>query len=79
MEPQSPPHSHTSLRNQIPGTVSDIRADDAIATITVEIADDVTIKSVVTEESVDRLGLDRGTEVIAAFKTTAARATSVSR
>lgn len=77
MEPQSPPHSHTSLRNQLSGAVSEITADDAIATVTVEVADGVRIKSVVTEESVDRLGLDRGTEVIAAFKTTAARATSV--
>ncbi|MEF8781501.1 MAG: TOBE domain-containing protein [Haloarculaceae archaeon] len=79
MEPQSPPHSHTSLRNQLSGTVSAIAAAEEIATVTVEIADGVTIKSVVTEESVDRLDLDEGTEVIAAFKTTAARATSVSR
>ncbi len=77
MEPDSPRHTHTSLRNQIPGTVSDLAVDDATATVTVEIADGVPIESVVTEESVDRLGLAVGTAVIAAFKTTAARGTPV--
>ncbi|MFB6300229.1 MAG: TOBE domain-containing protein [Halobacteriales archaeon] len=76
MNPQSPPHIHTSLRNQISGVVSRVVIDDAIAIVTVEIADDVTIQSMVTEESVDHLDLEEGMEVIAAFKTTAARATA---
>lgn len=74
MNPRSPSHDHTSLRNQIPGVVSELILDDTIATVTVEIADDVTIKSVVTEESVARLDIEEGANVIAAFKTTAARA-----
>jgi len=77
MEPHSPPHDHTSLRNQLSGVVSDLAVGDATATVTVEIADGVPLTSVVTEESVDRLGLAAGTEVIAAFKTTAARGTPV--
>ncbi len=77
MEPHSPPHSHTSLRNQIAGVVSDLAVGDATATVTVEIADGVPLKAVVTEESVERLDLADGTDVIAAFKTTAARGTPV--
>lgn len=77
MEPHSPPHDHTSLRNQLSGVVSDLTVGDATATVTVEIADGVPLTSVVTEESVERLDLAAGTEVIAAFKTTAARGTPV--
>lgn len=76
MNPHSPSHVHTSLRNQLSGIVSRLAVDDAIAIVSVEIADGVTIKSIVTEESVDHLDLVEGTEVIAAFKTTAARATT---
>lgn len=74
MDPQSPPDAQTSLRNQLPGTVSELVIDDAIATLTVEIADGVSITSIVTEESVTRLDIDVGTDVVAAFKSTAARA-----
>lgn len=74
MNPQSPSHDQTSLRNQIPGVVSELVIDDAIATVTVEIANGVTIKSIITEESVTRLDIEEGTDVIAAFKSTAARA-----
>jgi molybdate transport system regulatory protein len=77
MDPRSSPEGHTSLRNQLHGTVSELVCGDATATVTVEIADGVTITSVVTEESADRLGLAEGVDVIAAFKTTAARATAV--
>lgn len=74
MNPQSPSHGQTSLRNQIPGVVSELVIDETIATVTVEIANGVTIKSIVTEESVSRLHIEEGTDVIAAFKSTAARA-----
>ncbi|MEF8807534.1 TOBE domain-containing protein [Natronomonas sp.] len=77
MDPRTSPDGHTSLRNQFRGTVSELETGDATATVTVEIADGVPITSVVTEESVDRLGLEEGVDVIAAFKTTAARATAV--
>jgi molybdate transport system regulatory protein len=74
MDTRSPSHGQTSLRNQIPGVVSELVIDETIATVTVEIANDVTIKSIVTEESVNRLAIEEGTDVIAAFKSTAARA-----
>jgi molybdate transport system regulatory protein len=77
MDPDSPSDGHTSLRNQLRGVVSELDIEDATATVRVEVADSVTITSVVTEESVDRLDLRDGTEVITAFKTTAARATAL--
>jgi len=77
MQPRSASQGHTSLRNQLPGTVSDLVVEGRIATVTVAVADDVALESVVTEESVDRLGIEAGDEVVAAFKTTAARAIEV--
>jgi molybdate transport system regulatory protein len=74
MRPDSPSQGKTSLRNRLPGVVRRLVIDDGIATVTVAIADGVTIDSLVTAESVDRLDLEAGTEVIAAFKSTAARA-----
>ena len=76
MNPGSPSQVHTSLRNQLDGIIVDLVVEDALANVTVEMADGVTIDSVVTEASVERLGLETGREVIAAFKSTAARATS---
>lgn len=77
MDTRSPAHGQTSLRNQIPGVVSELVIEDTIATVTVEIADDVTIQSLVTRKSVDQLDIESGADVITAFKTTAARATPV--
>jgi molybdate transport system regulatory protein len=76
MAPESLSGDHTSLRNQFSGVVDEVVVDASIATVTVEIAEGVTIDAVVTEESVERLDLAAGSDVIAAFKTTSARATS---
>lgn len=77
MEPGSPSQVHTSLRNQLAGVVAELTVEDGLASVTVEVADGVTIDSVVTERSVERLGLEPGSEVVAAFKSTSARATAV--
>lgn len=74
MAPETAAEEHTSLRNQLAGTVSRVDTEDAVSTVTVTIADGVTIEAVVTAESRNRLGLREGREVVAAFKTTAARA-----
>lgn len=75
MVPGSPAQEHTSLRNQLRGTVAAIQRDETIATVTVAVDGGVEIASVITAESLDRLDLTEGGEVVAAFKTTAARAT----
>ena len=79
MEPESASHVHTSLRNQLTGVVRALEIDDNVATVTVDVGGGVEITSIVTAGSVDRLGLEEGDEVIAAFKSTAARAITVDR
>lgn len=74
MDPESPSTGHTSLRNQLSGVVSDLQIAEGTATVAVRIAEGVTITSIVTEESVDRLALTEGAAIVAAFKSTAARA-----
>jgi len=68
---------HTSLRNQLTGTVGRIDREERVASVTVEVGDEVDLRAVVTTESVDRLGLAEGETIVAAFKTTAANATPV--
>lgn len=72
----APADTRTSLRNRLTGTVASIDRRETTATVTVDVGSDVTIDSVVTTESVDRLDLEVGTRVVAAFKSTAARATA---
>jgi molybdate transport system regulatory protein len=76
MDPETAAEGHTSLRNQLAGTVSGVDTADAVSTVTVAVADGVDIEAVITEESRRRLGLREGKAVVAAFKTTAARAIS---
>ena len=75
MTPGSPAQTHTSLRNQLRGTVAEVDEEDTIASVRVAVDGGVEITAVVTAESVARLDLAEGREVVAAFKTTSARAT----
>lgn len=75
MAPGSPTQAHTSLRNQLSGTVTRLDRQASIATVDVTVADGVAITAVITAESLETMGLAEGHEVVAAFKTTAARAT----
>lgn len=76
--PEAVSRDTTSLRNRLEGPVTNIDVDDTITTVTVAVADNVTIESVITTESLTRLDLSTGCNVVAAFKTTAARAISTS-
>lgn len=75
MRPGSPAQEHTSLRNQLLGQVTRVGEQESIATVTVEVGEGVELTAVITDESRHSLDLAPGSEVIAAFKTTAARAT----
>ncbi|MFP4628340.1 MAG: TOBE domain-containing protein [Halobacteriales archaeon] len=77
LEPGSPERAHTSLRNQLPGTVVDVSTERNVATVDVEVGEGVVLGAMVTVESVERLGLEAGRSIVAAFKSTAARATPV--
>lgn len=74
MKPGSPSQVHTSLRNQLRGEVVQIEHVDGVATVMVQLAPGLIIDSVVTVGSVNRLELAEESSIVAAFKTTAARA-----
>lgn len=70
--------TQTSLRNRLEGTIESVDSQETIAHVAVAVADDVTIEAVVTAESRDRLGLEAGSSVVVAFKSTAARGVETS-
>lgn len=77
VDSDSPSEIRTSLRNQLTGTVSTIDYRETTATVTVDVGSGVHLDAVVTTESVERLALETGTSIVAAFKSTAARANPV--
>ena len=64
----------TSLQNQLSGVVSAVALEETIATITLDLGEEATLRALVTAESVERLGVEEGLELVAAFKSTATRA-----
>lgn len=69
------PHDHVSgvtlsARNHLHGTVTDIDTDGLTAEVTIELGDGQTVTSVITANSVDRLGLEEGMEASAVIKAT---------
>ncbi|WP_266075810.1 TOBE domain-containing protein [Haladaptatus caseinilyticus] len=73
--PKSAPRGdETSARNQFEGTVRDIERGERIARVTVGTDDSSPFLALVTTTSVERLGLEPGTEVVVSFKATATRA-----
>lgn len=59
-----------SARNQIPGKIVAIDIGVVTAEVTVDIGNDLTIVSVITKASVERLGLAVGDKVVAVLKAT---------
>jgi len=59
-----------SARNQFKGRVSSINRGGVVAEVTVDIGNGQEIVSVITNGSVDRLGLSVGSEVTAIVKAT---------
>ncbi len=60
----------TSARNQFVGTIKDIKHDDVMAEVTVEIASGVEVVSVITAASAQRLGVAVGKQVTVIIKST---------
>jgi molybdopterin-binding protein len=56
-----------SARNQLKGTVSEIRRGEAIANVVLDVAGQRLVSSI-TVEAVDELGLTEGSEVTAVVK-----------
>ncbi|MEU6092508.1 TOBE domain-containing protein [Streptomyces sp. NPDC047085] len=61
---------HISIRNQLPGTVSDVSSGAAMATVKVAVDGGGVLTSAITQESADDLGLKAGDRVVALIKST---------
>jgi len=72
--PGSVPETETSARNQFRGEVREVRSGDALARVVLDIGADTDLTVLVTRTSIDTLGLEPGTPVVASFKATATRA-----
>jgi len=70
---KSPDPDRTSARNRLEGTVLTVDTGEAVALVTVDVGGDVRLSALVTESSVEKLRLHRGTPVVASFKATATR------
>lgn len=71
----APVEDATSARNRFPGTVEAVDRRESLARTSVAVGGGVTVPALVTDESVERLGLSPGVEVVVSFKATATRAT----
>lgn len=75
--PEDPPaEAATSARNRFRGRVVDVDCGDGGATVAVDVGAESPLRAQITEESLARLDLAGGDEVVAAFKATATRAIS---
>jgi len=59
-----------SARNQLRGTVTNVVIDGVTAEVTIDVGNDQQITSVITRNSVERLGLKTGSPAIAIIKAT---------
>ncbi|MFF8867449.1 molybdopterin-binding protein [Streptomyces sp. NPDC015139] len=59
-----------SIRNQLPGTVTEVRPGEVMATVKVRLAGGQNLTAAITLEAVEELGLAPGSEVRALVKST---------
>ncbi|MEU0006084.1 TOBE domain-containing protein [Streptomyces sp. NPDC006314] len=59
-----------SIRNQLPGTVTEVHPGDVMATVNVRLAGGQTLTAAITLEAVEQLGLTPGDPVRALVKST---------
>ncbi|WP_227375910.1 TOBE domain-containing protein [Haladaptatus halobius] len=70
----APRGDETSARNQFVGEIRGVERGERIARVAVDVGTDTPFLALITTTSVERLGLEPGTEVVASFKATATRA-----
>ncbi len=59
-----------SARNKIKGKITNITKDNIMAQVEVDIGNQQTISSIITNESVNEMGLSKGDQVEAMIKST---------
>lgn len=75
----APAGGATSARNRFAGTVTRVETGQSVARVAVDIGADNPLSALVTHESLDRLELEPGADVVASFKATVTRATAAER
>lgn len=75
----APDPAGTSVRNRFRGTVERVDEEDGLGRVTVDVGADAPLRALVTDTSLDRLGLEAGDAVTASFKATATRAVPAER
>ena len=70
----APDPDATSARNRFSGDVLDIDRGEAVALVAVDVGGDAPLRARVTQDSIARLDLEPGDEVVVTFKATATRA-----
>jgi molybdate transport system regulatory protein len=73
----APDDGATSARNRFSGTVASLDRGEAVARVGLDVGTETPLTALVTVESVERLALAVGDDVVASFKATATRATAV--
>jgi len=76
---EAPDGDLTSARNRFSGRVAGVHPGESVTRVTVDVGADDSLQALVTGESLDRLGLQPGVEVVASFKATATRGTAARR
>ncbi len=71
---EAPEPSGTSIRNQFSGSVDQIETEGGLARVVVDVGSGSSLRALVTETSLDTLGLSVGDAVVTSFKATATRA-----
>jgi molybdate transport system regulatory protein len=74
---EAPAGGATSARNRFSGTVTGLDAGAAVVRVALDVGTASSLVALVTVESVERLALAVGDDVVASFKATATRATTV--
>ena len=74
---EAPEPSGTSIRNQFTGTVDAIETEGGLARVVVDVGAESSVRALVTQTSLDTLGLSVGDAVVTSFKATATRAISI--
>ena len=69
----APPAGGTSARNRFEGTVTSIDRGESIAQVAVEVGAESPLLAILTHDSLERLELEPGSEIVASFKAAATR------
>jgi molybdopterin-binding protein len=59
-----------SARNKLPGKVTGVTLGEVMADVTIDIGNGLTVAAAITRESVERMELREGDEVVAIIKAT---------